>query len=330
MSVEKRVKPSTRMMDALRRRRRKIFIIGGGSLLIILAVVVTTVLYQRHKVQSEQNLEFTATRVLLSSKTTYEGEWIQSKDNYFEVYLPAGSTDDTRTYNSEAVRVERDTDYDNSMTRAFGVLTSEETFDFQIEDDMFLVLDSVRDKLIEDIESTCWGHNASGGFDVDIVDFSNGQKAMKITGDIEMQNAVKPTTDSEEITTETTTRPMIAYITLQRGHAVTLWASWNPDDAIAVSEVPNQLNECLATLWQNKDESNMHNWVPVATTVDENGYTVFLDAPHTPDGDSKSEPADDSDIAMIVDPGDDINQDAENPTSEGQTETEEGSQETTE
>lgn len=302
MSVEKRVKPSAQMVESAKSQRKPILTILIATICIVTVAFVVYTLYMRSVREKQQSLEFTATRMMLSSKATYDGSWIEEEHGIFEVYFPSAEPDTTRDYHSIAVSVERDIEYDNATSRAFGVLVGADTFGFNIEDDPMTVLQSVQKQLTSDVVDAYWGYGGSGAYDIDLVDFANGQKAVKVSGDIIMYNLLRKNEESDEIEQEENKQPVLAYITLQRQYPVVIWATWDPQNYLAANEVPTQLTECLATLWQSNSKTGGAKWEPIPTTVDENGYTVFLESSVSPDTDSSSEPADDSDIAMIVEP----------------------------
>lgn len=116
MSVERRVKPSTRMMASIRKRRLTIIACAIVAVVAVVGTIVGVNIYNNSKEHGDLVTDAVATRTLLSSRTTYRGNWIEDEQGLFEVYLP-GSTVEVPGTSSKAITFKRDTEYDNKLTK---------------------------------------------------------------------------------------------------------------------------------------------------------------------------------------------------------------------
>lgn len=216
-----------------------------------------------------------ATRTMLSQKVSYDGSWVTEAEGLFEVYIP-GTLDTSKEWKSMAVTSVHDTEYDNSLKRAFGVVYSDEKLDISsVSLDPMLVLSSVSDQITNDIAGVCLGGRPSVAYDVEVVTLANGEEAVKISGDMELTFMMQKSKTDTETYEEQLNYPVIAYITLQKGYPVGVWCTYDQFDYWCSEEVPTQLEEMVSTIWQTKFTGEDVEWVEVPTTLDENRRIIF-------------------------------------------------------
>lgn len=276
MAVERRVKPSTRMMAAIRRKR--MIILGVIATTLVVAGVIFGVLYSIRAQERAKTMDTNAAalRALLSSRTNYEGNWMAGPDGLFEIYLPGEVITDSN-FNSAGYSAEINTEYDNSCTKAFGVVIGKERFDVQLGDDSATILSSIMQDVVSDVARVHKGRNASGAYDVESLTMTDGRAAIRVEGNVTFTQLLQDPGGNEEPYQEENQQPMMAYITLEKGFPVAIWCTYNRDNYIISQEVPEQLLEVANTLWQIEYAGDKTEWRPVATTVGPDGVIIYED-----------------------------------------------------
>lgn len=142
MSIEHRVKPSARVKAALQRRRKFIAIV---LVAIVCASLLGVGVYNAIKArgrQSSLDMNASALRTLLASRTNYNGNWVREDEGLFEVYLP-GEVQQSEDFVSVGFTIERDMEYDNSCVRAYGVLKGTTRYEATIEEEDHNIISEV-------------------------------------------------------------------------------------------------------------------------------------------------------------------------------------------
>lgn len=275
MSVQKRVKPSTRMKAAIKAKRRQVYAGVLACMMVVIVCLSGYLIYDKMIAPNGVSADILATRTMLSKKTSYNGSWITQADGLFEVYLP-GTVDTSKEWQSLAVSAVHNNDYDNAIQRAFGVVYSPEKLDITTpSEDPMIILDSVSSMITNDVAAVCLGGRPSVAYDVEVVTMQDGTEAVKISGDIEVTLIMQKSKTDTETYEEQMVYPVIAYVTLQKGYPVGAWCVYDPFDYFASEEVPAQLEEMVSTIWQTKFTGEDVEWVEVPTTLDENRRIIF-------------------------------------------------------
>lgn len=275
MSVQKRVKPSTRMKAAIKAKRRQVYAGVLACMMLVIICLSGYLMYDKMIAPKGVAADVLATRTMLSKKTSYDGSWITQADGLFEVYLP-GTVDTSKEWQSLAVSAVHNTDYDNSIQRAFGVVYSSEKLDIESPaDDPMVILDAVSSMITNDITAVCLGGRPSVAYDVEVVTMKDGTEAVKISGDIEVTHIMQKSKTDTETYEEQMQYPVLAYVTLQKGYPVGAWCTYDQFDYFASEEVPVQLEEMVSTIWQTKFTGEDVEWVEVPTTLDEDRRIIF-------------------------------------------------------
>lgn len=292
MSIEHRVKPSARVKAALQRRRKFIVIV---LVAIVCASLLGVGVYNAIKVrgrQSSLDMNASALRTLLASRTNYNGNWVREDEGLFEVYLP-GEVQQSEDFVSLGFTIERDTEYDNSCVRAYGVLKGTTRYEATIEEEDHNILSEVMPDIVEDAGKAHAGRNISGAYDMELVSLNDGRTAIKCVGTLQFTQLLQEPGEGGKVYQETVEQPLEVYITLEKGYPVAIWATYNRDNYIATQEVPQTLFEVVNTLWQTEYAADRKEWNFVPVTTGPDGVIKFdedEDVTDTPVGDMPAGP----------------------------------------
>lgn len=287
MSVERRVKPPRKVKNKTRSAsniivtnwKKVVAVVLVVVLLISTFAIVAPLIPKRSKTPKKTTAEEDAivTRNIIATRTSYEGEWVEEPDGLFQVYLPGDNVEE-KGYNSVAFSYDRETDYDNTCLRAYGVIVGEEEFDIAVVDDPATIFGTVKDKLGEDIAKVCYGKYPSAAYDMEFVTMKDGRDAIRISGDITMSVLYKENKDSSATYQDVLTRNLQAYLTLERGIPVLVWACWNPFDYFVDKDTPGLLEEMANTLLLNKKLLPVPEWTPIDPETLKGDDTISQDS----------------------------------------------------
>lgn len=276
MSIEHRVKPSARVKAALRRRRTFLVVLAASIIVAIAAGIGIYTLIKSQERQGSLDMNEAALRTLLASRTNYQGNWVREEQGLFEVYLP-GEVQHSDDFSSMGFTIERDAEYDNSCTRAYGVLKGDTRYEAGLEEEDQSILSDVMPGVVEDAGRAHAGRNISGAYDMEIITLTDGRSAIKCIGTLQFTQLLQEPGEDGKVYQETVEQPIEAYITLEKGYPVVVWATYNRDNYMASQEVPKTLLQVANTLWQTEYAGDKTDWKPVAVTTGPDGVIKFGD-----------------------------------------------------
>lgn len=283
MSKDKKVKPATKTIEENRARRMKVCVVALVCLSVLTVSLTVYLLWDKIYRKGPSDMNISATRTMLSQRVSYDGTWVSQEEGLFEVYIP-GELDTSKEWQSLAVTSSYDTEYDNSLKRAFGVVYSDEKLDItSVNTDPMMVLEAVSSKITNDIATVSRGGRPSVAYDVETVVLNSGIEAIRITGDMELTFIMQKSKTDTETYEEQLTYPVIAYITLQKGYPVGVWCTYDAFDYWCSEEVPVQLEEMLSSLWNTKFTGEDVEWVETDIVYDEASSTISTNNSDTSD-----------------------------------------------
>lgn len=262
MAIERRVKPSTRIKEALQAKWKPVLLILFGIVVLTGLIVGSIVISKLHlfqpRVKTDLPTDVIATRTILTQRVSYEGIWVGEINDLFEVYLPGKELDTSKQYQSMAVTAERyeasglSDSYGNSIVAAYGVYTGSTPIDIAVSADPFYVWDAVSASVIDDMAMVCTMANPSGAYDMEILFSDSGEQMLRVSGNVQMSALVQVGTDVQVQTFE---HPIIVYVVLKDSYPVCVWCIYDFVDTSLSETIPPQMEEVMSTLWQSKSPS---------------------------------------------------------------------------
>ena len=246
MAIVRKVKASEKARRAF--KKHMTVIITVIAVISICAGAGLLAMFGSSLFSNHDTIDMDKVRSLLKSNTEYEGQWSSFPEQGFQIYMPDLPKSDMEL-NSLNVVCNYNTEYDNNVLEAFGVIDTGDIFDSDeaLFSDMENIASGVLDLVTEDIGKVTHGYSPIGTFEISKTELDSGLDAIQVTGSVEVYLAYQPS-DGSDPYAESYTFNLNCYITLLDNKMVGVWEIWDPFDYFINEDAEAKLFTCASTL----------------------------------------------------------------------------------